>query len=82
MDLSQAKRLIVYGGSFDPPHRAHVRLPRSVRKRLGAEALIYVPAGAPPHKPTGGLTAAHHRVAMLTLALESEPSAGTVCEAG
>ena len=42
--------VVIYGGSFDPPHRAHVALPPMVRDALGFEAVAYVPAGRPPHK--------------------------------
>lgn len=72
MDPAAAKRLIVFGGSFDPPHKAHVELPRLVRQQLQADAVLYVPVGVPPHKPRGALTEARHRLAMLKLALADE----------
>lgn len=67
-------RLIVFGGSFDPPHRAHVQLPRLVREKLDADAVIYVPVGIPPHRPDT-LAPARHRLAMLKLALADDPHA-------
>ena len=72
MELSDCKLLIIYGGSFDPPHWAHIRLPMLVREKLGADAVAYVPAGRPPHKRGRKLTAAAHRLRMLQLALEYE----------
>lgn len=66
-----ADRVIIYGGSFDPPHRAHVELPRLVREKLDADAVIYIPVGVPPHK-SYAISPAEHRLAMLALALAGE----------
>ncbi|MBI1371316.1 MAG: nicotinate (nicotinamide) nucleotide adenylyltransferase [Phycisphaera sp.] len=68
LDPRRAHRLIVYGGSFDPPHRAHIELPRQVADAIGADGVLYVPAGQPPHK-SRSLTDATHRLAMLRAAL-------------
>lgn len=71
-------RLIVYGGSFDPPHRAHIALPFEAAKQVGAASVMYVPAGQPPHKSGRTLTPAHHRLNMLRLALGERDDA-TIC---
>jgi nicotinate-nucleotide adenylyltransferase len=60
--------LLIYGGSFDPPHRAHIDLPLAAGRAVGAE-VMFVPAGSPPHKPGSSITPAEHRLAMLRLAL-------------
>lgn len=77
-----APLLILFGGSFDPPHVAHVRLPMRVREELerrmgclGKGELIYVPAARSPHKTTGPVASDADRVAMLRLALEGESRA-------
>ncbi len=75
VDLTRCKQLIIYGGSFDPPHWAHIRLPMLVRELLNADAVLYVPAGRPPHKIDRRQTDASHRLAMLRLAIEDEPGA-------
>ncbi|HEX7010263.1 MAG TPA: nicotinate (nicotinamide) nucleotide adenylyltransferase, partial [Phycisphaeraceae bacterium] len=72
-DLRDAQRLIVFGGSFDPPHLAHVALPELVRQKIGADLVAYVPAGRAPHKLDQPQTPAHHRLAMLRLALADSP---------
>src|SRR5690606_34942815 len=64
-----AERLIIFGGSFDPPHRGHVELPQLVRAKLHADTVVYVPVGIPPHKDHA-LTPAADRLAMLQLALQ------------
>lgn len=71
----QFKRLIVYGGSFDPPHRGHVALPFEAARLIGADGVMYVPAGQPPHKTSRVLTPAHHRLNMLRLALRERGDA-------
>lgn len=74
-DLSGFRHLLVYGGTFDPPHRAHIELPELARQQLGADALLYIPAAQSPHKLGTPPTPARHRLAMLQLALADEPHA-------
>jgi nicotinate-nucleotide adenylyltransferase len=64
--------ILVYGGTFDPPHCGHVTLPPQVADHLGAASIIYVPTSANPLKD-GQPTAGHHRLAMLELALRDVP---------
>lgn len=74
---SAATPIVVVGGTFDPPHRAHVELPRLVRdrERPGA-ALLFVPAATSPFKQGVAATSATHRAAMLSLAIRDVPNAG------
>lgn len=69
LDVTRCNKLIVYGGSFDPPHRAHTTLPFSVADAIGADGVLFIPAGQPPHKPDRRLASAEDRLAMLRLAL-------------
>jgi len=66
-------RLGVLGGTFDPIHYAHLAIAEEARTQLGLELVIFVPVGQPPHKPDMAITAARHRLAMLELALVSNP---------
>ncbi len=43
-------KIVIYGGTFNPPHNTHVRLAREAKRQLGADKLIVVPGGMPPHK--------------------------------
>ena len=61
-------RTLLYGGSFDPPHIAHIRLPHDAMKLLGFDKVIYVPAFQSPLKEAPRTSDAH-RLAMLKLAL-------------
>jgi len=72
-DPRRTRLLLVYGGSFDPPHRAHVELPEQVGEQVGADGVLYVPAGRAPHKSDRSATDATHRLAMLRLALRDRP---------
>ncbi len=63
----------VYGGSFDPVHLGHILPVEETRLRLGLDRILYVPAFHPPHKPASPSASAHHRFAMLALALERYP---------
>ena len=69
MDLKTCRDLIVFGGSFDPPHLAHVQLPRQVLRQTGADLVAYVPAAAAPLKVAAQQSPAADRLAMLTAAL-------------
>jgi len=67
--------LLVFGGTFDPPHIAHLVLPLRAAEVLGLEAVAYVPAANPPHKHGQPRSSAAHRLAMLRLALAEAPNA-------
>ena len=63
-------RLLIFGGTFDPPHRAHTLLPPMAAEALGCEHILYIPAGVNPLKADEEAAPALHRLAMLRLALE------------
>jgi nicotinate-nucleotide adenylyltransferase len=65
--------VIVFGGTFDPPHRAHIELPRAVRNVAGADALLYIPAAQSPLKRAAPGASADERLEMLRLALADDP---------
>ncbi len=66
------KHLLVYGGSFDPPHFYHTVAPLSVVGRVydGDAWILYVPAARSPHKRRGPFASDEHRLAMLSFALD------------
>ena len=71
--VKKNKTLLIFGGTFDPPHRAHVELPRLAMQALNADGVIYLPAGRSPHKREHAQSAPHHRLAMLERALADQP---------
>ena len=62
-------RVGVIGGTFDPIHTGHLILAEQARDQLGLERVVFIPAGQPPHKITTPITAVHHRLAMVQLAI-------------
>ncbi|MEM9790597.1 MAG: nicotinate (nicotinamide) nucleotide adenylyltransferase [Planctomycetota bacterium] len=72
-DLASCPLVLVYGGTFDPPHTAHVRQPDRVRRAINADAVIYMPAAVSPHKQHLEQTPPDHRLAMLRLATADQP---------
>jgi nicotinate-nucleotide adenylyltransferase len=70
-----AHRILIFGGTFDPPHRAHVELPALVARRLECERIIYIPAAQSPLKDDAPRSSDGHRIAMLELAIRDLPQA-------
>ena len=58
----------IFGGSFDPVHKEHVRLAEAAIKGMSLDKLIIVPAGIPPHKQGKRLAQSRHRLAMCQIA--------------
>lgn len=66
------KTLVIFGGSFDPPHRYHSEEPSILLSRLYGDAgwLLYVPAAKSPLKGHGPIVSDARRIAMLKLSLK------------
>ncbi len=64
------RRIGLFGGSFDPPHLAHLALARCAVEALALDELRWIPAGQPWQK--GNLVApAEDRVAMVQALVDS-----------
>jgi nicotinate-nucleotide adenylyltransferase len=64
----------VLGGTFDPVHVAHLAVAEEAREALGLEKILFVPAALPPHKVDRPVSPAHHRLAMVELAIAGNPA--------
>jgi nicotinate-nucleotide adenylyltransferase len=72
---SGLQRIGVFGGAFDPPHRAHVALARAALAQFDLDAALHIiPTGQAWHKARS-LSAPEHRLAMTRLAFEEVPGA-------
>lgn len=60
------------GGTFDPPHYAHLRLAEEAREALGLDPVRWIPSGRPGHRGAPATSAAH-RLAMVRLAIAGHP---------
>jgi nicotinate-nucleotide adenylyltransferase len=67
-----ARRIGVFGGSFDPPHLAHIALARAAVSELKLDELHIIPTGDAWHKARA-LSPAPHRLAMARLAFADLP---------
>ena len=65
-----AVRRGILGGTFDPPHWAHLVAGEAAFHDLGLEAVTFMPAGAPWQKAGREVAAPEHRWAMTRLAVE------------
>ena len=63
----------IMGGTFDPPHLAHVSPVEAAKNEFGLDVVWFVPALIPPHKLNRHRTDPFHRTAMLALALNPFP---------
>jgi nicotinate-nucleotide adenylyltransferase len=61
------------GGTFDPIHNAHLIVAEEVRSVLGLTEMVFIPSGQPPHKYGRETAPSHHRLAMVELAIVSNP---------
>jgi len=66
------QRAAIYGGTFDPVHKGHVAVARTVLELFELDEVLFVPAGMPPHKRNTSVTSPFHRFAMLSLATEDD----------
>jgi nicotinate-nucleotide adenylyltransferase len=66
------RRIGLFGGSFDPPHNAHLALAHCALDELKLDEVRWIPAGAPWQK-TRVMTPAAQREAMVALAISDEP---------
>jgi nicotinate-nucleotide adenylyltransferase len=63
------KRIAFYGGSFDPPHRAHLAVAQAARQALDLDEVLFAPVGTQPLKADGASASFKDRVAMTRLAI-------------
>jgi nicotinate-nucleotide adenylyltransferase len=60
----------VFGGTFSPPHKAHLIVAEHVLNSVLLDKIIFVPSYVSPHKGEGEEKLAKHRLAMIRLAVK------------
>lgn len=74
LDIKNCKKIAVMGGTFDPIHYGHLVTAETVRFKINAEKVIFIPTGRPPHKTNNRFVAYdEHRYIMTVLATASNP---------
>ena len=67
-------RVLIYGGSFNPPHRGHEAALHSAIEAVRPDRIFVVPAGMPPHKQLAdGSPDTDARLRLAELAFLDEP---------
>ncbi len=69
-------RIGLFGGTFDPIHWGHLRSAEEVREAFALDRILFIPTAKPPHKRGQTKTSARDRLAMVRLALASNPHFG------
>jgi nicotinate-nucleotide adenylyltransferase len=70
----EARRIGLFGGSFDPVHLGHLHAARAAAARFGLARVVFVPAAESPHKTGVRMASGAHRTAMLELAIDRDPT--------
>ncbi len=60
----------IMGGSFDPPHKAHLEIANAACEALGLYEIFFIPAFTAPLKPNPHIASFDDRLEMLKIALK------------
>jgi nicotinate-nucleotide adenylyltransferase len=69
-------RVGLLGGTFNPPHLAHLVCAQEALLQLGLDRVLLVPVGIAPHKVTEADPGVEHRVAMCEAAVAGDERFG------
>lgn len=61
----------IMGGTFDPPHFAHLLIAESAYEQADLDYVLFMPGGNPPHKNGNDVTEAYLRFEMLNVAISN-----------
>jgi len=72
------KRILLFGGTFNPIHNGHLIACRSLAEGLGIKEIILIPSGKHPYKHD--ITDGPTRIEMLELAIDDEEGLFSICD--
>ncbi len=72
-------RIGILGGSFNPPHIAHLVCASEAAAQLGLDRVLLTPVATPPHKDTESDPGPQERLELCRLAIEGDERLG-VCD--
>jgi len=67
------QRVCLFGGTFDPPHLAHLLIAQIASEQWRSDQVIFIPTGSPPHKSIERVSDARDRKRMVELAISDFP---------
>lgn len=67
------RRIVFFGGSFDPPHMGHLALAEAAADRFALDEVLFAPAAYQPLKTKAPATPFLHRYAMTVLVTQADP---------
>jgi nicotinate-nucleotide adenylyltransferase len=67
------QRICLFGGTFDPIHKAHLRIAQEAADAFRLTKVLFIPAGHPPHKQLSQITPFEDRYRMVELACHGHP---------
>jgi nicotinate-nucleotide adenylyltransferase len=67
------QRIGLFGGTFDPPHLAHLLLASEAAYQLELSRVLWALTPNPPHKHDQTITPLEHRLEMLKLTISGDP---------
>ncbi len=66
-------RLGLLGGTFNPPHLAHLVCAQEAFVGLGLDRVVWIPVYEPPHKKVEAEPGVEHRIALCRAAVGEDP---------
>ena len=69
-------RIGLLGGTFNPPHVAHLVCAQEAWAQLGLDRVLLLPVHTPPHKEAAGDPGVEHRVALCEAAVAGDERLG------
>jgi nicotinate-nucleotide adenylyltransferase len=64
--LNWKGRTGIFGGTFNPPHNAHLLVARTALRQAELSRILFVPSGIPPHKEIDDGVSKEDRFAMVS----------------
>jgi len=71
--MAEARKIALFGGTFDPVHLGHLHLAASAKSALALDEIRFIPCRISPHKEGTVPTPAADRLEMLRLATRDLP---------
>jgi nicotinate-nucleotide adenylyltransferase len=76
MAMASGDRLGILGGTFNPPHLAHLLCAQEAYDQLGLDRVLLIPVAVPPHKEASGDPGPETRLELCRLAVDDDDRLG------